>query len=288
MEENVQVEETVGSQVDETANNQVSETPVIEQVGQLLNGNQTTEVEETEQVTPETQVAEPKEVGIINDEMIQQFPTLKMYRGKPLLDLPKAYHNITLAYAENQRKLKQLEKEQAKQKLPDLSKVPDPINEPEKFQSWLVEDRERIRQEALSEVPKPEVNWVSKVQEVLPKEADVDKVLDNFFTFNSERFYNEFGEFNKEVQDFYEKRPQILIAEIQKFYNLSSQAEKNSMTVQNEARNTAYKTITNSIKKSNENKESITKGQINTVQRSVQSTPEDDILASIFNIAQGK
>lgn len=290
--EDNQVDSTVNDQVDETVNQPEVETPVIEQIGELLNGNQTTDEPETETATQEQQQVEPEKketpIIIIDDAMIQQFPTLKMYRGKPLLDyLPKAYHNVTLAYSENQKKLKQLEKEQAKQKLPDISTIPDMVEKPEEFKKWLAEEKERIRQEVLSEIPQPEVNWVAKVQEVLPKEADINKVIDSWDKFNAERLYDESGGLRPEIQQFYNTHPQILIEEIKKFYNLSSQAEKNSMTIQSEANNKAYKTITNSIKKSNENKENVTAAQFNQIPRTEQSTPEDEMLANIYKIAQG-
>jgi len=285
---NVQVETTVNDQAP-AVEDQVVDTPVIEQVSQLLKP-ETNEVKETPEAIPETPEATPEEVkpiGIIDDAMIQQFPTLKMYRGKSLLDLPKAYHNITLAYAENQKRLKQIEKEQAKIRLPKPSEIPDSVEKPEEFQKWLIDRDERIIQEALAKVPKPEIDWVAEVQKVLPRGVDANKVIDEWDKFNSSRLYDEWGQTRPEVSALYKSNPGILLDEIGKFYNLSSQAQKNSMTVERESNDKAYKTITNSLKKANENKEDLKGSQFNSTKRTEMSTPEDDMLALIYQKAQG-
>src|SRR5574343_568869 len=288
MPENEQAESTVDNQA-EAVENQVEEAPVIEQIGELLKGNQSTEPEPIQEEVKEQQ-EEPKEAVaefIIDDAMIQQYPTLKMYRGKKVIeDLPKAYHNIVLAYAEDHKKLKQIEKEQAKQRLPEPSQIPDSIEKPEEFKKWLAEYTERVRAE--SAPPPPEIDWVARAKAVLPKEADFEKVRDNFMNFNAERFFNELGELRPEVASFYEKNPNILINEMKSHYQLASQAEKNAMTIQTEAKNTAYNTIKTSLKKANENKEDLQQAQFNQVSRSNVSTPEDDLLALIYKKAQGK
>ena len=79
---------------------------------------------------------------------------------------------------------------------------------------------------------RPQVNWVAKVQEVLPKDVDVQKVIDSWDKFNAERLYDEMGNLRPEIQTFYNSHPQILINEMKRHYALSSQAEKNSMTIQ--------------------------------------------------------
>jgi hypothetical protein len=291
MPENEQAESTVDNQA-EAVENQVEEAPVIEQIGELLKGNQSTEPEPIQEEVTEQQ-EEPKEVKevqpefIIDDAMIQQYPTLKMYRGKKVIeDLPKAYHNIVLAYAEDHKRLKQIEKEQAKQKLPEPSQIPDPVEKPDEFKKWLADYTDRVRLE--SAPPPPEIDWVARAKAVLPKEADFEKVRDNFMNFNAERFFNEMGELRPEVASFYEKNPNILINEMKSHYQLASQAEKNAMTIQSEAKNTAYNTIKTSLKKANENKEDLPQAQFNQVSRTSVSTPEDDLLALIYQKAQGK
>jgi hypothetical protein len=291
MPENEQAESTVDNQA-EAVENQVEEAPVIEQIGELLKGNQSTEPEPIQEEVTEQQ-EEPKEVKevqpefIIDDAMIQQYPTLKMYRGKKVIeDLPKAYHNIVLAYAEDHKRLKQIEKEQAKQKLPEPSQIPDPVEKPDEFKKWLADYTDRVRLE--SAPPPPEIDWVARAKAVLPKEADFEKVRDNFMNFNAERFFNELGELRPEVASFYEKNPNILINEMKSHYQLASQAEKNAMTIQSEAKNTAYNTIKTSLKKANENKEDLSQAQFNQVSRTSVSTPEDDLLALIYKKAQGK
>lgn len=288
-----QVESTVENQA-EAVQDQVEETSnVIEQVGQLLRqdaeDNQNVETNETQEAIQEVQQEESEaksvEVGIIDDTMIQEYPALKMYKGKPIKDLGKAYQNIVKAYTESQKQLKQLEQEKAKQSLPKPTEVPDPVEKPEEFNKWLADYTDKIKQ-SVQPQPQPR-DIVSEVATVLPKDADVTKVVNEWTNFNAERIFNEFGEIRPEVQAFYDRNPHILIGEIKSFYDLSSKAMKNTMTIQTEAKNQAYKTVTNSIKKANQNKEDVTQAQFNQISRTEQLTAEDALLANIYKIAQG-
>lgn len=292
-----QVEETVENQA-EAVQDQVTETLDAQtELSKLLRpeGNQPETEAQEQEAQAETQVEtkeEPKqEVGIIDDAMIQQFPTLKMYRGKSLLDIPKAYHNLTLAYAEDHRRLKQIEKEQAK-KLPDISTVPDQVEKPEEYKKWLADYTEQVRKDEyeklVAKMQQPQINYFVEVQKSLPQGVDAQKVIDGWDAFNAERLYDQMGNLRQQWKDFYQENPQVLINEIKAHYALSSQAEKNTMTIQQEANNKAYKTVTNSIKKSNENREELVKANFNQVSRTNQATPEEDLLALIYKKAQGK
>lgn len=282
-----QVESTTDGQA-EAPESQVEETPIVEQVGQLLRqDNQTEEPKETPEVNPEERQEEPQqEAGIIDDAMIQQFPNLKMWRGKSIKDeLPKALYNITKKFTETSMELGKLKDEKAKQSLPKPSDVPDPVEKPEEFKQWLADYTEGIRKQSQPQ-PQPR-DIVSDVAKALPQDTDVNKVVDEWSKFYSERLFNEFGNLRPEIQSFYDKNPHILVNEIKSFYELSSKAQKNAMTIQTEAKNQAYKTVTNSIKKSNENKENLSQAQFNQVPRSDQMTAEDRMLANIFEIAKG-
>lgn len=285
--ENSQVSETAVSQVEETTIQSEGASDVIGQIGKLLNpeGNQQ-ETKTQEEIQVETKVEPQKEVAVIDDAMIKEYPALKMYRGKPLVELGKAYQNIVKAYTENQMRLKQIEKEQVRNTLPKPSEVPDPVEKPEEFQKWLAEYTEKVIQ---TNKPEPEpINWVGEVQKILPKEADVNVVLDEWSKFNAKRLFDPTGNLRPDVQKFYNENPDILLDEIQSFYGLSTQAQKNKMTIQQESKNTAYKTVTNALKKGNEDKENISNAQFNAVQRTDTTSEEDVILANIFKIAQGK
>lgn len=282
-----QVESTSEGQA-EASEGQVEETPIVEQVGELLRqDNQNVETKETPEVNPEVKQEEPQqEVGIIDDAMIQQFPNLKMWRGKSIKDeLPKALYNITKKFTETSMELSKLKDEKAKQSLPKPSDVPDPVEKPEEFKQWLADYTEGIRKSAQPQ-PQPR-DIVSDVTKALPQDADVNKVIDEWSKFNSERLFDETGQLRPELQSFYDKNPHILISEIKSFYQLSSKAQKNTMTIQTEAKNQAYKTVTESIKKSNENKENLSQAQFNQIPRTDQMTQEDVMLANIYNIAKG-
>lgn len=297
MQEESQELETTESQA-EAAEGQVEDS-AIEQIGQLLNNEQSEEpVVETEETKVETQAETQEEaqvetpVPIIDDTMINEYPALKMYKGKPLKDLGKAYQNIVKAFTENQMRLKQIEKERAKKSIPEPSEVPDPVEKPEEFKKYLQELVDSKKKEAieeyLSQAKEPQVDWVAEARKIVPEGVDFDAFRNDFMMFNAERFYNELGEVRPEVESFYNANPQILISEMKKHYELTSKANKSKTIIEKESKDTAYKTITNSLKKAKENKEDLQGAQFNAVERSEQVTAEDEILAKIYKIAQGQ
>lgn len=290
-----QVTETLDGQ-EQSPVEQVEETPVVEQIGQLLNQEETVKEKETpetipekpQETIPEPEVVESKE-AVIDDAITKDFPTLKMYLGKPLKDIPKAYHNLVLAYKKDHEELIKLKQEIANKEIPKPDDFPDPIEKPEDFKKALADYAEQIRKQALSEARnQPEqYNLAGEVAKGLPEGTDVNDVLNQFTQFNTSRFYDQFGNLRPELQVFYESNPEVLRDEILSFYRLYSTASKSKTIIAKESKDTAYKTITNSIKKAQENKEDLQGTQFNAVSRSEITTAEDEMLAKIFNIAQG-
>jgi len=283
-----QAEEAVESQAENT-------TEVVEQIGQLLGNEQPTEAVEAEEPTEEQPQAEepetkePERPLTIDEDMVKQYPRLKMYLGKNLKeDLPKAYDNVVQAYLKDHQELIKIKQEQAK-KLPELSDIPDPVEKPEDHKKWLADYTEQVRQAALLEAknqPQP-IDIVSEVGKVLPQGTDVKSVIDQFTMYNASRFYNELGELRPEVASFYDKHPEVLLNEIQSFHNLYSNASKNKNVIAKESKDTAYKTIKTSLKKAQENREDVQGLQFNAVPRTDASTAEEEILAKIYKIAEG-
>lgn len=292
-----QVSETAESQVEETLENQVSDEEVVSKVGQLLKDQE--EVSDTQETKDEPQeetqeeskvepeVKETKSVKIIDEAMIEQFPTLKMYMGKPIDEvLPKAYQNIVKAYYEDHKKLIQLEKEKAS-KLPEPSEVPDPIEKGEDFKKWLAEYTEQVRKSAVAESAPPQIDWRAEVQKVLPEGLDAQKVIQEWTKFNAPRIFNEYGEYRPEIQRFYDEHPEILLSEISSFASLSMQAMKNKMAIEQESNQKAYKTVKTSLKKAKETQEDLPQAQFNAVQRNGELTESEAILARIYKIQEG-
>lgn len=288
-----QVQATTNEQSEELES-QVAETSVIEQIGQLL-GNQSKEVEE---IPPETKqetepiIEPPKESPkeFVDDALVEQFPRLKMYLGKPLSDIPKAYDNLVLAYQKDHLELIKLKQEQAKKSIPKPEDFPDSIEKPDEFKKALADYREKIRQETLFEIqnqPQP-VDWVQEVGKVLPQGTDTKNVLDQFTKFNASRFYNEMGEMRPDIEKFYNEHPMVLLDEIKSFYNLHSVASKTQSTIAKEGNETAYKTITNSLKKAQGDKEDLKGAQFNPVERSGQLSAEQEMLAKIYKKTQSR
>lgn len=292
MPEQSQVEQTAESQAEATESQVENTTDVVEQVGQLLTTEtQDESQEEIQDKTQETkeEVAPVQVEPVIDDTMINEYPALKMYKGKPLKDLGKAYQNIVKAFTENQMRLKQIEKERAKRSIPEPTEVPDPVENPDEFKKYMETYAASIKQQAIDEYlsqAKVQTDWVAEARKIVPDGVDFNKFNQEFMMFNAERFYNELGEVRPEVENFYNANPQVLISEMKKYYELTSQANKNKSVIEKESKDTAYKTITNSLKKAQENKDDQL-AQFNAVERSTQVTPEDEILANIYKIAQG-
>lgn len=292
MPEQSQVEQTAESQAEATESQVENTTDVVEQVGQLLTTEtQDESQEEIQDKTQETkeEVAPVQVEPVIDDTMINEYPALKMYKGKPLKDLGKAYQNIVKAFTENQMRLKQIEKERAKRSVPEPTEVPDPVENPDEFKKYMETYAASIKQQAIDEYlsqAKVQTDWVAEARKIVPDGVDFNKFNQEFIMFNAERFYNELGEVRPEVENFYNANPQVLISEMKKYYELTSQANKNKSVIEKEGKDTAYKTITNSLKKARENKDDQL-AQFNAVERSTQVTPEDEILANIYKIAQG-
>lgn len=280
----------VGDQVEETLDAQTELSKLLspEQSEIVQEGKPQTEVEEAKDEVRE----EPKqEVGIIDDAMINEHPALRMYKGKPLKDLGKAYQNLVKAYTEDHKRLKQIEKERAEKSIPNPQDVPDPVEKPDEFKKYIKEFAEATKKQAieeyLSKQSEPQTDWVAEARKIVPEGVDFENFRQDFMMFNAERFYNELGEVRPEVESFYNANPQILISEMKKHYELTSKANKSKTIIEKESKDTAYKTITNSLKKAKENKEDLQGAQFNAVSRSEQTTPEDEILAKIYKIAQG-
>jgi len=285
-----QVSETAESQVEETAD-QVSEAEVANQVSQLLKPDQAEVKEETQEEVKEPIQEEPKTepvVKVIDEAMIEQYPALKMYMGKRIDEaLPKAYQNIVKAYYEDHEKLIKYEKEKAK-RLPEPSEVPDPIEKGEDFKKWLAEYTEQVKQSVRSEVQPQPIDWRGEVQKLLPEGLDAQKVIKEWTSFNAPRIFNEYGELRPEIQRFYDEHPDILLGEISSFANLSTQAQKNKMAIEQESNKKAYDTVKTSLKKAKETQEDLPKAQFNAVQRTEELSESEQILANIYKIAEGQ
>lgn len=294
---NDQVSETAESQVEETVENQVTDEEVLGQVGQLLNDQEEVKEESQEQKEEVKEEEQPKEVQeepktdsvkIIDEAMIQEFPALKMYMGKPINEaLPKAYQNIVKAYYEDHKKLIQYEKEKAN-KIPEPSEVPDPIEKGEDFKKWLADYTEQIKQSVRAEAPPQQIDWIKEVEKVIPQGMDAQKVIQSWTNFNAPRIFNEYGDYRPEVQRFYDEHPEILLNEIGSFANLSTKAEKNEMAIKEESNKKAYNTVKTSLKNAKENKENLTNSQFNATQRTEEVSEEEQILANIYKISQGQ
>lgn len=264
-----------------------SEEQSLDSVGKLLR-EEPTETQETKEVqeTEETQEeVKPVSEPVVDDTLIKEYPVLKMYRGKPLKDLAKAYQSIVSRFTKTNQLLEELKRKTENDSLPDISTMPDPIEKPEEAKKWLKDRDEAIRKQ-VPQQQQQAPNVVSEIQRKLPENADIQKVVDGWTTFNSERIFNELGEMRPEVQAFYSENPHVLVNEVVSYYNLLSKAEKNEVDIQVEAKKKAAKDMTNAFKQAQKNKDNMPNAQANAVQRTTELTPEEELLARIGILAK--
>lgn len=269
-----------------------TEKTLIEQVGQLLrpedNSQQVVEKEEVQPQEPEIKEGEPqepevpKEPEIIDDSVIEQYPVLKMYRGKPIKEVLKAYDSIVRKFTSTSQELAKLKQKQTT--IPKPEEVPDAVEKPEDFKKWIEEYTEQVREDERTKIlnqPEPPDLQV-EISKHLPKEANVQEVIDNWVKFNSARIFNEFGERRKETTDFYNQNPDVLVNDIVSFYNLLSHAQKNELQVKTEGKKLAYENVKGAIRNANQNKENAPGANFNPIARTTSYTPEEELLGKIL------
>lgn len=281
-------QDQVESPVEETKEEEtveLSEDEQVEQVRNLLNpdSTETKEAEESEAET-ETQEETQEEVkpDIISDEIIEQFPTLKMYRGKPIKELAPSYDKLVRKLHETIQKNKELEGKLSKTSLNELGEPPDPIENRAEFDKWLEKRDELIKSQVKVE-PEPVINPLAEVKKRLP-DADVEKIADEWAKFNSRRLFDATGNLKPEIKKMYQEDPDLMVDELISFYNLLSKAEQNELQIEKKAKEETFKQTKEAFKKARQTKKE--SSQVQTVQRNVTTTPEDQMLMNILKYAE--
>lgn len=281
-------QDQVESPVEETKEEEtveLSEDEQVEQVRNLLNpdSTETKEAEESEAET-ETQEETQEEVkpDIISDEIIEQFPTLKMYRGKPIKELAPSYDKLVRKLHETIQKNKELEGKLSKTSLNELGEPPDPIENRAEFDKWLEKRDELIKSQVKVE-HEPVINPLAEVKKRLP-DADVEKIADEWAKFNSRRLFDATGNLKPEIKKMYQEDPDLMVDELISFYNLLSKAEQNELQIEKRAKEETFKQTKEAFKKARQTKKE--SSQVQTVQRNVTTTPEDQMLMNILKYAE--
>lgn len=285
-------QDQVESPVEETKEEEtveLSEDEQVEQVRNLLNpdSTETKEAEESEAET-ETQEETQEEVKpeIISDKIIEQFPTLKMYRGKPIKELAPSYDKLVRKLHETIQKNKELEGKLSKTSLNELGEPPDPIENPAEFKAWMDRRDKLLKAQILAEVkqePEPVINPLAEVKKRLP-DADVEKIVDEWGKFNSRRLFDATGNLKPEIKKMYQEDPDLMVDELISFYNLLSKAEQNELQIEKRAKEETFKQTKEAFKKARQTKKE--SSQVQTVQRNVTTTPEDQMLMNILKYAE--
>ena len=238
------------------------------------------QIEQTEtQETKEEATQEPT----INDELVEQFPQLKMYRGKLIKDLAPAYANLVGKLHEVIKLNNELKGKLEKTSLDELGEPPDPIEHRKDFDEWLEKRDKLIKSQIPESKPEP-INHLAIVQTKLPEGIDAQKVADGWAKFNSVRLFNETGNLRPELQKLYQEHPEIMIDEILNFYHLSSKANQNEFAITKQAKEQAYQQTKENFRQAQKTKKETSEAR--AIKRTVESTPEDEILTTIYKLAQ--
>jgi hypothetical protein len=284
----------------------VSDEQATEAVGELIQSANTqaeeeseaqeTEVQAEEQAEAqvpeqtESQTEEPEEqvtIPIIDDEMIKKNPVLRSYYGKPVTALGDAYQSLVSKYTKDSQTLKELEKKLAvlsRPKEDDLSDMPDPQDEPEKYKQWL-KDRDKRnqdygKQEAQKE-PEPQVDVVAGLAQFLPKDTDVNAVIESWANNNAYRLYDQMGNLKPEMASLYNKDPNIFYQEVTEYYN---RAVKDSKTTE-EVKKEGHKKLQKDFKKARASKKNMPKANVQAVPRGTELSQEEEMLLRIGELA---
>lgn len=257
----------------------VSEEEQQEQVKALLNTE--TEAPEAEaQVETETQTEEVIPEAVFTDEMIDKYPALKMFRGKSIQEIAPAYQKIVSKYQNEIRRNKELEGKLEKTSLTDLGEPPDPIENRADFDKWL-KKRDDVVKSQVKPI-EPTTNPMMEVQSRLPG-IDVNKVADEWAKHNADMLFDETGNLRPEIESLYKKNPELMVDSIVKHYNLYLKANQNETEIEKRSKEEAYKKTKENFKMAQKTKTD--SSQINSVARTSDLTPEDELLAKIYNNA---
>lgn len=255
---------------------EVSEEEQQEQVKALLN----TETQEAETQTEVEEQTEEIPEAVFTDEMIDKYPALKMFRGKTITEIAPAYQKIVSKYQNEIRRNKELEGKLEKTSLTELGEPPDPIENRAEFDKWLKKRDEVVKSQVKPE--QPATNPMMEVQARLPG-IDVNKVADEWAKFNSDMLFDETGNLRPEIEMLYKKNPELMVDSIVKHYNLHLKANQNETEIEKKAKEAAYKKTKENFKMAQKTKTQ--SSQINSIQRTSDLTPEDEILGKIYQSA---
>lgn len=280
-------QDQVDPAVEETKQEETVEISEAEQKGQVraLLGEETKEESEEVQEEPQTETEEiQSQEPVISDEMIEQFPQLKMYRGKPLKDLGKAYANLVGKLHQTIKENNELKGKLEKSSLTELGDPPDPIENREAFDKWLQKRDELIKSQIPKSEPQPTIDPLMEAKKRLPEGTDVQKLADAWAKFNARMLFDETGNLKQEIKSLYEKEPELMIDSIVNFHSLLSKTEQNELAIETKAKQEAYNKTKDAFKKARKTQSE--SSQVNVVSRTNETTPEDEILSKIYQAAQ--
>ena len=256
---------------------EISEEEQKEQVKSLLETPQPETPEQEPEETPVEEVSQP----VFTDDMIDKYPSLKMFRGKTIAEIAPAYQKIVSKYQDQIRRNKELEGKLEKTSLSDLGEPPDPIENRKEFDAWLKKRDEVVKSQVKVDT-QPTANPMTELQTRLPN-VDVNKLADEWAKYNSAMLFDETGNLRPEIQTLYQKNPDLMVDSIVKYYNLYLKANQTEVDIQKKAKEEAFKKTKENFKMANKTKSE--SSQFNSVPRTSELTPEDELIATIYKKA---
>ncbi len=220
--------------------------------------NKPAEESETEVDESETEREQP----LIDDNIIKQYPALKSYKGQPITAAAKAYDELRRSTTRLNQELAELKKQQVQQPKVE-EKIPDPIDNPEEYQKYIQKKIEQRVEEMVSQrikvledsiqpiaVEKKQQEIISALKTKLSDNTDPMTVIEGWKNDNQDLLFDNEGNLNSELIDFYDKHPEIFIRDVLNNFKLkeaeSAIKQKKKETKQNLVNETkkALKTTT--------------------------------------------
>jgi len=161
----------------------------LQELGKITGENQdeaTEEEAEEKTEEPESEEGKKEEQPVVTEKMAEKYPYMKDMVGKPIEEVAKAYENL-------QKKLTQVTQEKKIEK----EKIPDPLDEPEKYDKYR-DQKVESKVEEIVERKIQETMARMQVINAIPDELDVEKTIKGFAESLKKN-----GKIPKEVEEKY-------------------------------------------------------------------------------------
>lgn len=171
------------------------------------------------------------EMPVIDDEIIQKYPTLKSYKGRPITEIAHAYDATV-------RQLNKISQRLKKKDIPKLEDMPDPYQNPDEAQQWLNNRDKQMKED--------DFDYIGAIAARLPGDTDVAQLVQNWAAKNQKFLFDGSG-IRKEVQAVFEKEPMLLVEQVVNHYTDLVEGESQKRAIEKKTSKQVYNTVKKSF-----------------------------------------